>query len=89
MDYTLGASVQNCICLSVCQECVGADVYVSACVNCTTCSFVMHCLRVNVTSPRQISMDILMSLANKFPCILVSLYPSQAAQKGLLTAKGQ
>ena len=32
----------------------------------------MYCLRVNVTSPRQIPMHILMSLANKLPCILVS-----------------
>ena len=27
-----------CMCLSVCQECAGANGYVSACVNCTTCS---------------------------------------------------
>ena len=32
----------------------------------------MYCLRVDVTSPRQIPMHILMSLANKLPCILVS-----------------
>ena len=38
LDCKLGACVQNCLCLSVCQECVGADVYVSGCVNCTTCS---------------------------------------------------
>ena len=38
----------------------------------------MHCLRVNVTSPRQISMHILMSLANKLPCILVSLVLTEA-----------
>ena len=38
LDCKLGASVQNCVCLSVCQECLGADGYVSACVNCTTCS---------------------------------------------------
>ena len=36
--------------------------------------FVMYCLRVNVTSPRQIPMHILMSLANKLPCIRVSQY---------------
>ena len=35
----------------------------------------MYCLRVNVTSPRQIPMHILMSLANKLPCILVYLEP--------------
>ena len=33
--------------------------------------FVLSCLRVNVTSPRQIPTHILMSLANKLPCILV------------------
>ena len=38
LDCKLGASVQNCVCLSVCQECLCADGYVSACVNCTTCS---------------------------------------------------
>ena len=32
----------------------------------------MYCLRVNVTSPRQIPLHILMSLAYKLPCILVS-----------------
>ena len=31
----------------------------------------MYYLRVNVTSPRQIPMHILMSMANKLPCILV------------------
>ena len=30
----------------------------------------MFCLRVNVKSPRQIPMYILMSMANKLPCIL-------------------
>ena len=85
----LGASVQKCICLSVCQECLGADVYVSACVNCTTCSqlrsllfntrlvFVMYCLLVNEMSPRQIPMHILMLMANKLPCILVALRRAQ------------
>ena len=38
LDCKLGASVQNCVCLSVCQMCVSADGYVSACVSCTTCS---------------------------------------------------
>ena len=38
LDWKLGASVQNYICLSVCRECVGADGYVSYCVNHTTCS---------------------------------------------------
>ena len=37
MDRKLGASVQNCVCLSVCQKRVVADMYVSACDNCTTC----------------------------------------------------
>ena len=32
----------------------------------------MYCLRVNVTSPRQIPMHILMSLANNLPCSLVT-----------------
>ena len=85
LNCKLGASVQNCVCLSICQECVDADGYVSACVNCTTCSqlisllfitrlvFVMYCLRVNITSPRLIPMCILMSLANKVLCIRVSL----------------
>ena len=82
-DCKLSVSVQNWACLSVCQERVGAEGYVSACVNCTTCSwlrlllfiarlvFVMYCLRVNETSSRQIPMYILMSLANTLACILV------------------
>ena len=37
MDCKFGASVQNCVCLLVHRECVGADEYVSACVICTTC----------------------------------------------------
>ena len=32
--------------------------------------FPMYCLCVDVTSPRQIPMHILTSLANKLPCIL-------------------
>ena len=40
----------------------------------------MYCLRVNVTSPRQILMHILMSLANKPPFILVSLYYASEIQ---------
>ena len=36
LDCKLGVSVQNCVCLTVCQGCVGSDGYVSACVNCTT-----------------------------------------------------
>ena len=79
----LGASVQNCVCLSVCQEYVGADGYVSTCINCTTCSslrspifitglvFVTYYLRMNETSPGQIAMHMLRSLANKLPCVLV------------------
>ena len=35
----------------------------------------MYCLRVNVMSPKQIPMHILMSLANNLPCNLASLYP--------------
>ena len=35
-------------------------------------------LRVNVTSPRQIPVHILMSLANKLPCILVPLKKDQS-----------
>ena len=46
LDRKLGASVQNCICLSVCQECVGTDVYVSACVNCTTCQKIISLLLI-------------------------------------------
>ena len=73
--------------MSVCQECVDTDGYVSACVNCTTCSelrsllfitrllFVIYCVPVNETSPTQIPVYILMSLANKIPsvylCVLV------------------
>ena len=38
----------------------------------------MYYFRVNVTSPRQISMHILMSLANELPCILVSLVLTEA-----------
>ena len=64
---------------------MGADGYVSVCANCTTCLLlrsllfitklvsVMYCLRVDETSPRQIPMYILMSLANKLPCILVCM----------------
>ena len=33
----------------------------------------MYSLRVNITSPRQIPTHILMSLANKLPCILLLL----------------
>ena len=49
----------------------------------------MHCLRVNVTSPRRILMHILMSLANKLLCIL-SLYPCilLRASAGLVTDCG-
>ena len=38
LDCKLGSSVQNCVCLSVCRECVGVDWYVNACVVCSTCS---------------------------------------------------
>ena len=44
LDCKFGACVQNCVCLLVCQECVGADGYVSACVDCTTCSKVRSLL---------------------------------------------
>ena len=33
----------------------------------------MFCLVVNAQSPREISVYILMSLANKYPCVLVLL----------------
>ena len=80
LDCKFSASVQNCACWSICQECIGVDEYVSACVNCATCSslrsllfitrliFVMYCLRVNETSPIQIPIYILKSLANRLPC---------------------
>ena len=69
----------------LCQECVRADGYACASVNFITRSslrlllfitrlaFVMYCLRVNGTSPRQILTYILMSLSNKLPCVLVQV----------------
>ena len=79
--------------------CIGADVSVSAWVSCTTCSYlrllsfvtrfviVMCCVRVNGTSPGKIPMYILMSLANKLPCILDSLYPFRVLTKVFLQEK--
>ena len=32
LDCKLGASVQSCVCLSVCQKCVGADGYIPMCL---------------------------------------------------------
>ena len=63
--------------------CLFRTVHVCRYVRSVTCSkvrlllfitrlvFVMCCLHVNGTSPRQFTMYILMSLANKLPCILV------------------
>ena len=46
LDCKLGASVQNCVCLSVCQECVGTDVYVSVsvCQECVGTDVYVKCL---------------------------------------------